>query len=294
MAHEWLTPQFIGHLEARELAVKWVRAGHKLGGRFTVNRRGSSVEFADYSAYTPGDDIRAIDWNLYARLDRLYVKTYKEEVTLTVEVIVDATASMALPSPEKFERARRLAVSLSYIGLADHHHMRLSWVKPGAVRITPWFHQRGELFPMADQAAAVKPEGHVTFTDWARRAAISLRMRGGQAIVITDGMMEPADFFQGLHLLSIRNLDVKVIQVLTPDELQPAKLLRGGLLVDSETGQTHQLAYSASELTRAVTEHNETLARFCKRHGMPFVRHRTDEPLDRFITRTLPIHGFLE
>ena len=128
MPHEWLTPQFIGRLEARELAVKWVRAGHKLGGHFTVNRRGSSIEFADYSAYSPGDDIRAIDWNLYARLDKLFVKTYKEEVALTVELIVDATASMALPTPDKFERAGRLAISIGYIGLADHHHMRLSWV----------------------------------------------------------------------------------------------------------------------------------------------------------------------
>ncbi|MBI4343089.1 MAG: DUF58 domain-containing protein [Candidatus Omnitrophica bacterium] len=294
MPHEWLTPQFIGRLEARELSVKWVRAGHKLGGRFTVNRRGSSIEFADYSAYCPGDDIRAIDWNLYARLDRLFVKTFKEEVALTVELIVDATASMALPTPEKFERASRLAVSLGYIGLADHHHMRLSWVAPGRLRSSPWFHQRRELFAMADQAVAQHPEGCVTFADWTRRAAIALRMRGGQAILITDGMIEPADFFQALHHLSVRNLDVKVIQVLTPQELHPAKLLRGGLLVDAETGQTHQLAYSAAELARAVAEHNETLARFCKRHGMPFARHRLDEPLEEFITKTLPIHGFLE
>ncbi|MBI4342450.1 MAG: DUF58 domain-containing protein, partial [Candidatus Omnitrophica bacterium] len=73
----WLTPSFINRLETLELSVKWVRAGHKLGGRFPINRRGSSVEFADYTSYSPGDDIRAIDWNLYARLDRLFVKTYK-------------------------------------------------------------------------------------------------------------------------------------------------------------------------------------------------------------------------
>ena len=147
---------------------------------------------------------------------------------------------------------------------------------------------------MADQAAAIRPDGRASFADWARRAAISLRMRGGQAILLTDGMMEPAELFEGLHLLSTRNLEVKIIQVLTPDELHPAKLMRGGLLVDAETGQTHQLAYSAAELERAVTDHNETLARFCKRHGMPFVQHRLDESLDEFITKTLPIHGFLE
>src|SRR3989338_327661 len=115
----WLTPQFISRLEALQLSVRWVRAGNRLGGRFAINRRGSSVEFADYAAYSPGDDIRAIDWNLYARLDRLYIKTYKEEITLSVEVLVDATASMGLPSPDKFTRAKQLAVSLAYIALAD-------------------------------------------------------------------------------------------------------------------------------------------------------------------------------
>ena len=79
-AATWLTPQFISRLEALRLSVRWVRGGHKIGGRFPINRKGSSIEFADYAPYYPGDDIRAIDWNLYARLDRLFVKTYKEEI----------------------------------------------------------------------------------------------------------------------------------------------------------------------------------------------------------------------
>jgi hypothetical protein len=92
----------------------------------------------------------------------------------------------------------------------------------------------------------------------------------------------------------VRNLEVKVIQVLTPQELRPGKLLRGGLLIDVETGASHQLAYSPAELERAVTEHNELLARFCKRHGIPFARCRLDASLESFVTKTLPAHGFLE
>ena len=119
----WLTPKFISRLEALELSVRWVRAGNRLGGRFAINRRGSSIEFADYAAYSAGDDIRAIDWNLYARLDRLYIKTYKEEIQLAVEMIIDATASMGLPTPEKFERAKRLAICFGYIALAGGHQL---------------------------------------------------------------------------------------------------------------------------------------------------------------------------
>ncbi|MBI3997086.1 MAG: DUF58 domain-containing protein [Candidatus Omnitrophica bacterium] len=293
-AIEWLTPQFISRLEALQLSVKWVRAGNKLGGRFPINRRGSSIEFADYAEYAAGDDIRAIDWNLYARLDRLFVKTYKEEIALSVELIVDATPSMGLPSPEKFERAKQLAVSLGYIGLTGHHHVRLSWLKADRLASSPWFAQRGDLFRMAQAASAARLGGTVSLAEWVRRTAIALRMQGGQTVLITDGMVQPADFFRALHTLMVRNIDVRVIQVLTPQELHPAKLVRGGLLIDAETGRTHQLAYSAAELDRAVAEHNESLARFCKRHGVPFAQYQLNESLERFITKTLPVHGFLE
>jgi uncharacterized protein (DUF58 family) len=290
----WLTPRLIARLEALELSVRWVRAGSKVGGRFAVNRRGSSIEFADYAAYCAGDDIRAIDWNLYARLDRLFVKTYKEEVALSVELLVDATASMGLPTPEKFERAKRLAVALGYVGLAERHHVRLSWVRPGPVASTPWFHQRSELLRMAELGMAQRLQGQTSLADWMRRAAAALRIRGGQAILLTDGMIRPADFFSALHILMVRNLEVKVIQVLSDEELHPARLVRGGRLVDVETGATHQLAYTPAELARAVADHNELLVRFCKRHGIPFARHRLSEPLEMFITKTLPAHGFLE
>ena len=290
----WLTPAFINRLEALQLCVKWVRAGHKLGGRFPVNRRGSSVEFADYFPYCAGDDIRAIDWNLYARLDRLFVKTYREEVALSVELIVDATASMALPGPEKFERANRLAVSLGYVGLTEGHHVRLSWVRPDRIAASPWFHQRSDLFRMVQQAAEARVGGSISLADWMRRSAIALRFHGGQAILITDGMVRPADFFRALHVLMVRNLEVKVIQTLTPQELHPASLVRGGILIDVETGATHQLAYHPTELEAAVVEHNELLARFCKRHGIPFAQYRLDQPLEPFMTKTLPARGFLE
>ena len=293
-AATWLTPAYISRLEALQLSVKWVRSGTKLGGRFPINRRGSSVEFADYAAYYAGDDIRAIDWNLYARLERLFIKTYKEEIELAVELIVDATSSMGLPTPDKFERAKRLAISLGYVGLAGRHHVRFSWLKPGRLLASPWFHQRSDLFRMMEHAQAVAAEGQVPFADWTRRAVATLRVHGGQAVLITDGMVQPSDLFRALHTLLVRNLEIKVIQVLTPEELQPARLLRGGTLIDVETGRTHQLAYSPAELARAVAEHNELLARFCKRQGIPFVQHRLDEPLESFVIKTLPLRGFLE
>ena len=304
----------LARLEALRLSVRQVRWGARLGGRFVVSRRGSSIEFADYLPYSPGDDIRSIDWKLYARLDRLFVKTYKEEVELTVELIVDATASMGLPTPQKFRRACELALCLASVGFAGRHHVRASWIAPGdrggTVRAaeevaqqaraaprpsaTPWFTHRADLTRLAQWMSRPAPAGAVTMRPWMQQTIPALRIRGGQALLISDWMCPLADAFEALHLLRRKHVEVKVIQVLSPQELEPARLFRGGVLIDSETGLTHELAYSASELTQAVLEHNERLARFCKRYGMPFAQARADEPLEEFVLKTLPSRGFLE
>ena len=295
MPTTWLTPQLINRLEALQLSIKWVRAGHQLGGRFAINRRGSSVEFADHAPYSAGDDIRAIDWNLYARLDRLFIKTYKEEIALSVEILIDATPSMGSPTKAKFERAAQIAVSLGYVGLGDGHHVRAHWIRPGPRLVrSAWFHQRRDLPRMADVISEGHLGGPIGLAEWTRRAALATRMHGGQALLLTDGMVRPADFFRALHALMVRNIEVKVIQILTPQELHPAAFARAGMLIDVESGASHQLAYPPAELERAVAQHNEQLARFCKRSGIPFAQHRLDEPLETFITKTLPARGFLE
>lgn len=289
-----LDPSLLTKLEALRLSVRRLRWSARLGGRFAVNRRGSSIEFADYAPYSPGDDIRSIDWKLYARSDRLFVKTYKDEVELTVEVLIDASASMALPSTHKFDRAQQLGLCLAAVAMAGRHYVRFSWIKSGRPSATAWHGQRRGLAHMAQQAASVVPEGPVNLRDWVASSATALRMRGGQVIVISDGMQRTAECFQALSFLLRRQAEVRMIQVLSPHELDPARLFRGGHVLDSETGATHELAYRSHELTQAMREHNERLARFCKRHGIPFAQHRLDEPLAEFVLKTLPARGFLE
>ena len=287
-------PAFLKKLEALRFTVRQFRWGSRLGGRFVISRRGSSIEFADFLPYSPGDDIRAIDWKLYARLDRLFVKTYKEEVELTVEIMIDATASMGLPSPDKFTRACELALCLSAVAFAGRHHVRLSWITGETPRATPWFYRRGELARAAEALQPLQSGGASTMSRWMEQAVPALRVRGGQAVVISDWMCPPADAFSALQALRQRHVEVKVLQVLSPQELDPARLFHGGRLVDSETGGQHELAYSAKELAQAVIDHNEHLARYCKRHGMPFAQHRLNEPLEPFVLQQLPRRGFLE
>ncbi len=289
-----LDPAFLAKLEGLRLSVRRFRWGSRVGGRFVINRRGSSIEFDDYSPYTPGDDIRAIDWNLYARSDRLYVRTYKEEVELSVEVMLDATRSMGLPTPDKFQRTCEIGLCLAYVALARGHRVRLSWIRPGAITATPWMAHRSDIARLTQQCAQVRPDGAQTLSAWMQRAVPALRIRGGQAILLSDWMMPPAECFQALQLLRRRHAELKVLQVLSPQELDPAKLLRSGVVVDSETGMTHELAYSPAELASAVIDHNEQLARFCKRHDILFAQHRLDESLAELVLRRLPACGVLE
>jgi hypothetical protein len=167
----------------------------------------------------------------------------------------------------------------------------MSWVKPGRLLTTSWGIHRTDLARLTKRAEGIVAEGHVGFGEWMRKASTALRMRGGQALVISDGMVRPADWFEALHVLMMRHLEVKAIQVLSPEELAPSRVFRRSVLVDSETGFTHELAYSPLELARAVIEHNEQLARFCKRNGVPFAQARLDEPLEHFLLKTLPAHG---
>ena len=97
----------------------------KIQGERRSKRRGVSVEFADYRQYAAGDDLRFIDWNVYARLDRLFMKIFLEEEELTVGIAIDASASMEYGNPNKFDFARRLAMSLGYIALSSHNRASL-------------------------------------------------------------------------------------------------------------------------------------------------------------------------
>src|SRR3972149_11963713 len=119
------TPDFLNRLEALRLRTRKEFLGSRPGS-YSSPRRGTSLEFADYRRYSPGDDIRYIDWGIFARSDRLYVKLFREEVDLFVYLFVDASGSMAFPSiAEKFYPACLVGLALGYEALANHDHVKL-------------------------------------------------------------------------------------------------------------------------------------------------------------------------
>jgi uncharacterized protein (DUF58 family) len=208
-----------------------VRGGLK-GGRRSV-KRGQSVEFADYRDYAMGDDLRQLDWNVYARLERLFVKLFIEEEDVTVSLLVDASASMATGSPSKLLFAKRAAAALGYIGLASEDRVTVSALAGRMARRRAAMRGSGRVFRLLADLSAIEPaDGPTDLVTAARHAGAQLRGKG--VVILFSDLLDPgAD--RVIRELAATGSELIVLHVLSPDELDPA--LEGDLrLVDVETG----------------------------------------------------------
>jgi uncharacterized protein (DUF58 family) len=223
---------FLRQLERLLLLMRSPVRGGLKGGRRSV-KRGQSVEFADYRDYTLGDDLRQLDWNVYARLERLFVKLFVEEEDVTVTLLVDASLSMASGHPQKLLFAKRAAAALGYIGLASEDRVAVSALSGRMARRRAALRGSGRVFRLLADLSAIEPaEGPTDLVVAARHAAAQLHGRG--VVILLSDLLDPgAD--RVIRELAATGSELIVLHVLSPDELDPP--LEGDLrLVDSETG----------------------------------------------------------
>jgi uncharacterized protein (DUF58 family) len=224
---------FLRQLERLLLLMRSPARGGLKGGRRSV-KRGQSVEFADYRDYSMGDDLRQLDWNVYARLERLFVKLFVEEEDVTVTLLIDASASMATGTPDKLLFAKRAAAALGYIGLASEDRVAVTVLSGRTARRRAAMRGSGRVFRLlADLSAVSVADGATDLVAAARHAAAQLSGRG--VIVLLSDLLDPnAD--KVIRELAATGSELIVLHVLSPDELDPA--LEGDLrLVDTETGE---------------------------------------------------------
>ena len=224
---------FLRQLERLLLLMRSPVRGGLKGGRRSV-KRGQSVEFADYRDYAPGDDLRQLDWNVYARLERLFVKLFVEEEDVTVTLLLDASASMASGRPEKLLFAKRAAAALGYIGLASEDRVAVSALSGRIARRRNALRGSGRVFRLlADLSAIQVADGPTDLVAAARHAAAQLHGRG--VVILLSDLLDPnADRI--IRELAATGSELIVLHILSPDELDPA--LEGDLrLVDAETGE---------------------------------------------------------
>jgi len=223
---------FLRQLERLLLLMKSPVRGGLKGGRRSV-KRGQSVEFADYRDYTPGDDLRQLDWNVYARLERLFVKLFVEEEDVTVTLLIDASASMATGHPAKLLFAKRAAAAIGYIGLASEDRVAVSALSGRVARRRAAMRGSGRVFRLLADLSAIAPaDGPTDLVAAARHAGAQLHGRG--VVVLISDLLDPAAD-RIIRELAATGSELIVLHVLSPDELDPP--MEGDLrLVDVETG----------------------------------------------------------
>jgi uncharacterized protein (DUF58 family) len=235
-------------LEQVMLMSSRVRAGAMKGERRST-KRGTSIEFADYRNYTRGDDLRRLDWNIYARLQRPYIKLLEDEEDLAVHILLDTSASMdwpqedAPPDENKFTFARRLAAGLAYTSLTTNDRMLLTAINESGTDSFGPARGRARGIAMLDFVSRLQPRGvtdlNTVLRDYALRAS-----RPGLLFLISD-MFSPTGHMDGLRALMGKGYEVVVLHVLSPDEVDPE--LNGDLrLIDVETGSGQEVTVDAA------------------------------------------------
>jgi uncharacterized protein (DUF58 family) len=293
-----LNAELISKLDPLDLSSKRVFFG-KLKGERRSKRRGQSVEFADHRPYTSGDDIRHIDWNIYARLDNLFLKLFLEEEDLSLHIVIDASASSDTGEPwaaNKFYFMQRAAAALGYVGLVNLNRVSITAMGEhasgtGVVGALRDLRGRRRLHDLASFLCGLEPKGNFSFRQAAERIALSRRGKGVM-LVFSDFFFKDG-FEDGLRRLVGHGYDVFCIQVLSPQELDPP--LTGDLrLKDLEDGDSAEVTISAPLLKRYkanLAAYCKELESFCLRRNMQCMTVRSDTRVDTLVLDYLRRRG---
>lgn len=287
-----LSPELLHQLEHLELVTRKVFRGHLKGERRS-KRKGQSVEFADFRNYVSGDDLRFIDWNLYARLDKLFLKLFLEEEDLHFYAIVDASQSMDFGTPSKLTYAKQLAGALGFIGLCRADRVKIEVLGASRTEPAPVLRGRRSLWRMLEYLEGIRPGQNVPLAEGVKN--FCLRNSGKGILILITDLMDKAGYETALRFLLAQQLDVYVVQVLAPEELRPE--LQGDLkLVDCEDGDVAEITVSRPLMER----YRKTLAAFingareyCVRRGMTHLLANTETPVEQLVANYLRQRGLV-
>ncbi len=302
MPNPLLTPELLRRLEQFQLLAAR-RAKSSARGERRSRSRGQSVEFADYRSYVHGDDFRYLDWNLYGRLDRLFLKLYEEERELPVRIFLDASESMTFGEPRKFDFARQIAAAIGYVALAGFDRVSvvpfpglpLNGQTDAAARVQE-LAARGAMRSVRGKKSAIQffqnlstltATGPANLNEALRRGALEARV-AGLAVVLSD-FLDPAGYDSGLTALVGRGFQVDIVQILAPEELAPTSF--GDLrLVDSETGATQEVTFGRFRMKayqQTVQNYIQRLREFCQGRGINFFTASSNTSLEDLLLKQL-------
>jgi uncharacterized protein (DUF58 family) len=283
-------------LEQLTLVAERVRVGVMKGDRRST-KRGTSIEFADYRNYVKGDDLRRLDWNVFARLERPFIKLLEEEEDLTVHLLVDASASMNWPEDEttnKLHYALRLAGALGHIGLTTGDMVTVTLLNSqNEQRWGPYRGQQNSLrllqFLEIGRATGIT-DLNLSLRQYALRSG-----RPGLLFILSD-LLSPSGYQDGLNALQARGYEVGLIHILSLDEVDPP--VSGDLkLVDVETGADAEITLDATTLNlyrERLHEWQAEIANYCAKRHVHYIPLTTDLPWEKLVMQTLRIKGIVK
>src|SRR5436190_19368531 len=241
-----LDPQFLTRLEQLELVSRKIFVGKMKGERLS-KRKGQSVEFADYKNYVVGDDLRFLDWNLFARLDKLFIRLFLEEEDLHVYFLLDNSLSMDFGTPTKLRYAKQLAAALGFVGLVNSDRVVVEAFNDRLTQSMPPLRGRRSLWRVLNFLDKVEPAGPSDMAKALR--SFSLKCPGKGIVVVLSDFMDKGGYEEALRYLVARQMDVYAIQILSQEEIDPD--LTGDLkLVDVEDADAAEVTVHLPLLRR--------------------------------------------
>src|SRR5436190_10634502 len=287
-----LAPEFMARLDQLDLMSRKLLAG-KMKGERRSKRRGQSVEFADYRNYVIGDDLRFIDWNIYARLEKLFLKLFLEEEDLALYILADVSKSCDYGNPHKALYIRQVAAALGYIGLVNYNRVTIAAIADGLVSDTGAMRGRTKVARMIDFLNKLEPTGGSNLAEACKRFALAHRRKG--VMVVLSDFFDKGGYESGLRYVAGGKYDLFTVQVLSPQEINPE--LQGDLkLKDMEDDDLAEVSITQPLIKQYKSNLNAyclSLKDYITRRGGTYLFTSTAVPFDTLVLNYLRERGLL-
>jgi uncharacterized protein (DUF58 family) len=282
---------FLKKLEYLSIVSRRVFRGSLLAQRRTM-QFGSGIEFADHREYTAGDDLRYLDWNVYARLGDLLLKRFQEEEDLHVYFLLDCSRSMGFGSPAKFDLARQVTAALAYIALADLDRIAVIAFADRIVADFRLTRGKARILSLLGFLEKLEPQGVETDLTASVQEFLRRRQRTGLAVVVSD-LFAPNGYEQGLDQLRHRRYEPHVVQLHDPKEARP-DMLGDVELYDIENSSSRKVTVTESAVRtyrRLFDDYQRAVNRYCVNYGLGCTQATTQIKFDDLILRMMRVAG---
>ena len=259
------------------------------------------MEFADHRVYEPGDDLRYVDWNIYARLGRLFIKLHHTDEDLPLVLLLDSSRSMEFGTPTKLTCAKQVAAALGYIALAHADSVAVyTCAERLSLRLPP-ISGKSQFSRLTRAITAIAADGHTRLTACLKQLPMYQRHRG--VVVILSDFLDLDSYTTGFKLLSGHGFSLTAIHVVSPEEIDPQTYLENAatgndwLMEDAETGETKAITINAEILTQYQTQQQafcDNLQRFCTDQGIGYAQLKTDMSIETFVLEGLHRTGLIQ